>query len=88
MVNDEYVVSQLEETFPLCSFHAEKVTIAEDFARYLQVIPGAMMFLGTGTAQKRESLHSSKFDFDEEILLTGLQVFATIACIFQPESQK
>ena len=88
MVNDEYVVSQLEKVLSPVFIPAEKVTIAEDFARYLQVIPGAMMFLGTGTEQKRESLHSSKFDFDEEILLTGLQVFATIACIFQPESQK
>lgn len=88
VVNDEYVVSQLEEILSPVFIPAEKVTIAEDFARYLQVIPGAMMFLGTGTEQKRESLHSSKFDFDEEILLTGLQVFATIACTFQPESQK
>lgn len=45
---------------------------SEDFSTYLQVIPGLMMFLGTGT---NIPLHSSNFDFDEEVLETGVNAY-------------
>lgn len=46
--------------------------LSEDFSAYLQVIPGLMMFLGTGT---NIPLHSSNFDFDEEVLVTGVEAY-------------
>lgn len=46
--------------------------LSEDFSAYLQVIPGLMLFLGTGT---NIPLHSSNFDFDEEVLETGVDAY-------------
>jgi metal-dependent amidase/aminoacylase/carboxypeptidase family protein len=38
---------------------------SEDFSRYLQVIPGAFVFLGTGG---KYGLHSNKFDFEDDVI--------------------
>ena len=46
--------------------------IAEDFSFYQQEVPGLFMFLGTGTGIP---LHSSNFDFDEEILAKGVESY-------------
>jgi amidohydrolase len=46
--------------------------LAEDFSFYQQKVPGLFLFLGTGTSIP---LHNNKFDFDEEILETGVQVY-------------
>ena len=46
--------------------------LSEDFSFYQQVIPGLLLFLGTGT---NIPLHSNNFDFDEEILATGVEVY-------------
>jgi len=45
---------------------------SEDFSFYQQEIPGVFLFLGTGT---NIPLHNSSFDFDEEVLATGLKVY-------------
>ena len=46
--------------------------IAEDFSFYQQEVPGLFMFLGTGTGTP---LHSSNFDFDEEVLAKGVESY-------------
>ena len=46
--------------------------IAEDFAWYQQWLPGMFLLLGTGTDIP---LHSDRFDFDESILVAGLDVY-------------
>ncbi len=45
---------------------------AEDFSCYQKVVPGLFLFLGTGTGIP---LHSCNFDFDEEVLETGVDIF-------------
>ena len=53
--------------------------ISEDFSWYQQYVPGVFFFLGTGT---NIPLHNSHFDFDEEILLQGIQhIFKLSKCI-------
>lgn len=52
------------------------VMIAEDFACYQQEVPGIFFFLGTGTGIE---LHDSRFNFDEEILLRGADLFECLA---------
>lgn len=49
--------------------------IAEDFSLYQTVVPGIFVFIGVRNAQKGfvYPLHSSKFDFDEENLLRGIE---------------
>lgn len=55
---------------------AEEVMIAEDFACYQEKIPGLFVFLGIQDAEHGESLHSSRFNFDEKNLLVGLEFMA------------
>ena len=45
---------------------------AEDFSCYQQAVPGLYLFLGTGTGIP---LHNNKFDFDEDVLLTGVDIY-------------
>ncbi len=48
---------------------------AEDFAYYLEEVPGALFFLGSGTKEYHYPLHHSKFQFDEKILSFGAELF-------------
>lgn len=54
--------------------------LAEDFAFYQQEIPGLFMMLGTGNAEKgwRHPLHSCYFDFEERVLLKGIELYERI----------
>lgn len=47
---------------------------AEDFARYLDVVPGALIRLGCSPQETRTDLHSAKFVLDERCLETGVKV--------------
>lgn len=49
---------------------------AEDFSWYQKTLPGMFFFLGVGDTAP---LHSDTFDFDEEILLKGVQFFEDLA---------
>ncbi|KNZ41065.1 amidohydrolase [Acetobacterium bakii] len=53
-----------------------KVMLAEDFSYYQKEIPGLFIGIGTGNASKGfdENLHSSRFDFDEKVLIKGLEM--------------
>lgn len=53
------------------------LTLAEDFSYYQKKIPGLFLMLGSGNDEKGNSypLHSNKFNFDEEILILGIQLF-------------
>ena len=54
---------------------------AEDFAYYLQKVPGAFLFLGNDTpdAVDPPSLHSPHFVFNDDALVVGMESLATIA---------
>ena len=47
---------------------------AEDFAEFLNEIPGAMFRLGVSTSKGCAPLHSSKFDPDERAIAIGIKV--------------
>jgi metal-dependent amidase/aminoacylase/carboxypeptidase family protein len=53
------------------------LTIAEDFSYYQKKVPGLFLMLGAGNKEKgyTYSLHSNKFNFNEEILISGIQMF-------------
>ena len=48
---------------------------AEDFAFYLQKIPGCMLWLGCRDDKHTSPLHSDTFGFDETALLTGVEIY-------------
>jgi len=57
--------------------------LAEDFSYYQQVIPGVFIMLGSKNIPKGFTypLHSNKFNFDEMVLIKGIEVFHHIATI-------
>lgn len=63
----------------------EKPTMGvEDFAYFLQQVPGAFFQLGVGNAEKGivNPLHSSSFDADEDALVVAAAMHARISCSF------
>jgi hippurate hydrolase len=50
---------------------------AEDFAFYLEKVPGAFIWLGLG--EDISGLHTSRFAFDEEVLSRGSALLAALA---------
>lgn len=57
---------------------------AEDFAFYLQRVPGAFLFLGNNPdpAKPYPSLHSPRFDFCDDALPVGIELLSMIALRF------
>jgi len=53
---------------------------AEDFAFYLNKVPGAMLRLGLG--EEWPPLHSAGFDFNDQALETGIMALAGLALDF------
>jgi amidohydrolase len=58
---------------------------AEDFSRYLEDVPGALLRLGAEPAQGICDLHSSGFVFEEAALETGVMAgAATVLRLLRP----
>ena len=57
----------------------EPVLAGEDFAFYQQAIPGLFFFLGCGGGKNKYPLHNARFDFDEYVLLQGVEIFRRLA---------
>ncbi|MBA1142279.1 amidohydrolase [Mesorhizobium neociceri] len=55
---------------------AEPMTASEDFARFLDHVPGCFVFLGNGEASA--PLHNSSYDFNDEGLLHGTDFHVAI----------
>ncbi len=83
---------KLQESFPELTIYPEieKTFAAEDFASYLQVVPGIFISFGTRNQKKGivEVNHSCTFDIDEDILLTGTEIFYTISLDFLKHPEK
>ncbi|WP_252187835.1 M20 metallopeptidase family protein [Anaeromonas frigoriresistens] len=60
--------------------HLKPMMIAEDFAFYQQRVPGFFFMLGSGNEDENyiNSLHSSKFNFNEHILIEGVKTYINI----------
>jgi hippurate hydrolase len=57
--------------------HREPVTASEDFARFLERVPGCFGFIGNGAQSL--PLHNAGYDFNDAILLNGARWLATMA---------
>lgn len=62
----------------------EPMTASEDFARFLDTVPGCFVFLGNGTDSA--PLHNPTFDFNDDGLLHGMKFHAAIARRRLPQS--
>lgn len=58
----------------------EPQMISEDFSYYQEKVPGLFFFVGTYNEERGyvHPLHSSKFNFDNEIMMTGLKAYMNI----------
>ena len=56
----------------------EPYMLAEDFAFYQTKIPGVFFFLGTNDGAYSSGLHTETFNFDEKVLLRGIQAYKEI----------
>ncbi len=74
----------LKNTFPYVNSNAEAIFGAEDFAYYLQEVPGMFAILGTRNVEKGivEGNHSCSFDIDEDVLITGVELLYSVAVDF------
>jgi amidohydrolase len=56
------------------------VMLAEDFAYYQKHVPGLFFMLGTRNTERGfvHPLHSCYFNFNEDVMMTGIEVFARI----------
>jgi amidohydrolase len=52
---------------------------AEDFAYFIEAVPGCMCFIGTKDESNNYPLHHSNFNFSEEVLRTGAVLLAAAA---------
>lgn len=76
--NDGKLYEKLLESLNTEDFvYLNPLTIAEDFSYYQKEIPGLFLMLGSGNHNKgyKYPLHSNKFNFNEEILILGIQMF-------------
>ncbi|MGI6112729.1 MAG: M20 metallopeptidase family protein [Mahellales bacterium] len=79
--NDPYLTEQVAAMFAQGEREVVKpLMIAEDFSFYQKKVPGLFMLLGTKNEHKGyiHPLHSDRFNFDEEVLLKGVEIFKTI----------
>ncbi len=78
------VHSLLNERYQDVDGNAKPIFGAEDFAFYLQKVPGVYLTLGTKNPDKDivEGNHSNRFDIDEDVLITGTEILKSIALDF------
>ncbi len=81
LVNDSEATSAFAEAAQtvsdLVNATAEPMTASEDFARYLDHVPGCFAYLGNG--ESSALLHSPEFDFNDSALLHGARLHTAIA---------
>ena len=66
----------IQDILPEVGILHEAQMTAEDFSFYQKAIPGVFFFLGTGSSIP---LHSDIFNFDEEVLVHGVELYKAIS---------
>lgn len=91
LVNDEKETRRFFAEAPgVFGLRAEKsppIMPAEDFAYYLQKVPGCFMFVGAGNPEKEAVYphHHPKFDIDEDAMLHAAGLLIAMAESYQQE---
>lgn len=90
LINDEEIVSLIEKTAVNALSHNNVITLesasmgGEDFAFYLEKIPGAMFRLGTSNSDPATclALHNPRLVFDDQAIATGIVVLCGVVSEF------
>lgn len=86
VTNDEELFEVFKEAVGEENLEVIKpMTISEDFSYFQRKIPGLFFMLGSRNANMgyTNPLHSNKFNFNEDILLSGIQLFDNIRKQFE-----
>ncbi|MEW9123018.1 MAG: amidohydrolase [Thermotaleaceae bacterium] len=92
LINDPYMVNILKEVGELVTDKENLIKVekpamgGEDFANYLQKIPGAFFWLGGGE-DSPYPIHHPQFDFDEQIMRVGMDMMAHAALHYLRKGQ-
>lgn len=81
VTNDHTLFENLKNSLSSDQYHMiEPMTVSEDFAFYQQKVPGVFVMLGSRNKEKGyvHPLHSCYFNFDEKILLKGVELYKHI----------
>lgn len=79
LVNDRDLIDRIMKEEKEIGLLEKPVLIAEDFAFYAKAVPAAFFFIGSG---KPFPLHSSLFDFDEQLLPCGVSFYEKVLDMF------
>lgn len=68
--------------------NVQPMMISEDFGAFLRVVPGAFVFIGNGDGDSPGStpLHNARYDFNDDVLVTGARYFAEIVRLRLPRA--
>lgn len=79
VVNDAALYDRTKAKFDEAEFVVvEPVMLSEDFSNFQRQIPGLYTFMGIAEADDAEPLHSSRFNFNEQVLLNGVEYFLRV----------
>lgn len=76
VLNDPILTEEVLARYPEMIRPEKPEMISEDFSFYQKKAPGIFFFIGTGTGIP---LHSSRFNFDESVLLSGIDLYEDLA---------
>lgn len=76
VINPEPLAAQVQKLLPNVLKDMQPTLIAEDFARYQQVAPGVLLWLGVGDTP---SLHNGKFLVPEDVLPVGVDAWVRLS---------
>lgn len=80
-INDPSAVTEALEaaaTIGTAEVAPEPAFTSEDFAFMLQACRGAYLWLGQASASERISLHNPKYDFNDDVLGTGIRLHVAL----------
>ena len=84
----ETVIAIAEELGLSLDRNCEPMSFSEDFAHFANFVPGCFFLLGNGqTGCASSPLHSSSYDFNDELLPIGVKIWSTIVRKILPISE-
>ena len=81
LLTHESAADEIRKIFPenLLWEAPEPFMTAEDFAYFTERVNGGMLLLGTGREDYPNPLHSSRFTFDENLMVLGVKAYGILA---------
>ena len=77
--NPRYLVEEFYQLIDMQDVKiVEPVMAGEDFSYYQQKVPGLFLFLGIEGGKNSVPLHNCKFDFDEDAMLMGIEIYRRV----------